>query len=481
MSRPSRRSTLRQLLLGNLLIYLVAGGLAVYFFILPPSDAEDSPTVIAGNVAGGGPFLDLMLPTPTPFARVSKNVFPSPTAVPLLTIAQNFSGAESPGPTPASQAVTDNALVPPTSLNILLLGTDRRNATDASWRTDTIILMSVNQQAKSVGLLSIPRDLWVKIPGYGYERINTADFYGDYYKYPGGGQQLIKDVIEQNLGIRIHYYARIDMKVFRSGIDTLGGVEVDVTCPVVENGFSDDLGTVNLNFQPGVQHMDGATALRYARSRYTTNDYDRSRRQRQVILSAWDKAKQLNLLPKWPELYDQFRSSVKTDLGPTELATLAWIGSQLRPDHIKSRAIDNRVLTAWTGPEGQAVQLLIAQKVHALLVEFFTPPDGRQEVVEDETASIEVLSGTGSKATADLAAVALSHQGFNVVSSNVAEARVNSTTLIVYNGAKADSIARLSQLFNVPAANIRTVTDPDPRVDLQLVLGRDYNPCAASK
>jgi LCP family protein required for cell wall assembly len=480
MSSKPRGGTLRQLLLGNLLIYLVAGGLAVYFFIQPPADDSEAPASITGNVSGG-PFLNLVLPTPTAFARPAKNVFPSPTAVPLLASAQTNVSAENIGPTPAPQAVTDNSLVPPTALNILLLGTDRRNASDASWRTDTIILLSVNQQAKSVGLLSIPRDLWVKIPGYGYERINTADFYGDFYKYPGGGQQLIKDVVELNLGIRIHYYARVDMKVFRSGIDTLGGVDVDVTCPVVENGFSDDLGYVNLNFQPGVQHMDGATALRYARSRYTTSDYDRSRRQRQVILAAWDKAKQMNLLPKWPELYDQFRTSVKTDLGPTELATLAWIGSQLRPDHIKSRAIDNRVLTPWMGPEGQAVQLLIAQKVHALLVEFFTPPDARQETASDENASIEVLSGTGSKQTADLAAVALSHQGFNVVSSNITQTHINATTLVVYNGAKVDTISRLMQLLGIPVANIRTIIDPDSHVDLQLVLGRDYNPCAASK
>ncbi len=468
-------STLRNLVFVNLLIYLLAGALMAYFFFFAPADSGDEVASFAGETARGGPFLDILLPTPTPFARTTKNVFPSPTPVTPPSVAQSNPAIVIPSPT-AQTTVRDNALVPPSAINIILLGTDRRG-NELSWRTDTLILLSVNQQAKSVGLLSIPRDLWVRIPGYGYERINTADFYGDYYRYQGGGQQLIKDVIEQNLGIRVHYYVRIDMKVFRQAIDTLGGVEVDVDCPLVEYGFSDDLGRVNLNFQAGLQHMDGATALRYARSRYTTNDFDRSRRQRKVILAAWDKAKQLDLLPKWPELYNQFRASVKTDLGPTELAALAWIGSQLRPDHIKSRAIDNRVITPWMGPEGQAVQLPNAQKIHGLLVEFFAPPNPQQEQATDENATIEVLSGTGARQPADLASVALKRQGFNVVASNVATTRVNATTLILYTNGKPETVKRLREFFNLPSANLRAVNDPSTHVDLQIILGRDYNPC----
>ena len=121
--------------------------------------------------------------------------------------------------------------------------------------TDTLILISVDQDTKSVGLLSIPRDLWVQIPGIGANRINTADFYGEYYHLPGGGPATIKRTIEQNLGIRVHYYVRVGFDSFRKAVDTVGGVDIAVDCPLQENNFVDDYGRADLNFQPGLQQI----------------------------------------------------------------------------------------------------------------------------------------------------------------------------------------------------------------------------------
>jgi LCP family protein required for cell wall assembly len=353
------------------------------------------------------------------------------------------------------------------------MGTDRRPG-QVNWRTDTLILVSVNQEDKTVGLLSIPRDLWVQIPGIGAQRINTADFYGEYYHLPGGGPQTIKSTIERNLGIRVHYYARVGFDAFRKAIDTLGGVDVDVDCPLQESNFYDDYGRADLNFQAGVQHMDGVTALRYARSRYTTNDYDRARRQRKVLISMWDKALSLNLLPKWPELYGQFHDSVQTDMGPVELTALAWIGSQLHLDRIKSRAIDNRVTTSWTGPAGEWVLLPQPEKIHSLLVEYFSQASNQDDPFEAEKARVQIVSGNPQ--AANLAAVALARQGFNIADLQAAPALAAASSIVVYQP-KPATLQRLVTALRMSPDNVRTVTDSSAKFDIQVILGRDYNAC----
>ncbi|MGB8644483.1 MAG: LCP family protein [Anaerolineae bacterium] len=468
---------LRTLVVGNLLVYLVVVGLFVYFALFP----GDSTTAAAdqGGV-GSNPFISLSIPTPTEFAIQQTQAPITPIAFDTPIITTPLPNPTAGGPTvtpvpppPTAQPVTDRGLVPPSAINIVLLGTDMRAPGASNWRTDTIILVSIDQEHKTVGLLSIPRDLWVRIPGIGPQRINTADFYGDYYHLPGGGPQTVKSAIEQNLGIRVHYYVRVGFDSFRKAIDTLGGVDVDVDCAVQENGFSDDYGSINLNFQPGVQHMDGVTALRYARSRYTTNDYDRSRRQRKVLLAMWDKALSLNLLPKWPELYSQFHDSVQTDLGPTELASLAWTGSQLRMDRIKSRAIDNRVTSPWTGPNGEMVILPQPERIHSLLVEFFSQPTNEADPFETENARVQVVSGNASMA--NVASVTLKRQGFQMADPQAAPSVAPASSIIVYNS-KPTTVQRLVSALRLNPNSVRTASTPSD-VDIQVILGQDYNSC----
>lgn len=353
------------------------------------------------------------------------------------------------------------------------MGTDRRPG-QINWRTDTLILVSVNQEEKTVGLLSIPRDLWVQIPGIGAQRINTADFYGEYYHLPGGGPQSIKNTIERNLGIRVHYYVRVGFDAFRKAIDTLGGVTVDVDCPLVENNFYDDYGRANLNFQPGVQSMDGVTALRYARSRYTTNDYDRARRQRKVLLAMWDKALSLNLLPKWFDLYNQFHDSFQTDLSPVELTALAWIGSQTHLDRLKSRAIDNHVTTPWLGPAGEQVLLPQPEKIHSLLVDFFSDSTATIDPFEGENASIQVVSGNPQ--VANLAVVALERQGFNVTNPQASPSLAATSSILVFHQ-KPVTVQQLVTSLRINPANVKNVDDPSATSDITVILGRDYNSC----
>ncbi len=465
----------RTLLLANVAVYSVAAVLIGYSYWFPAS--QQTQTFGSERYTNDAPLIAIRLPTPTPFVGTFATAPAGgvPTVAPLETPIPVTPAPKmtAPAPTPKAAVVRDQGLVPPTNLNILLLGTDQR-AGQSNWRTDTLILLTINQEAKTVGMLTIPRDLYVNIPGVGKQRINTADFYGYYYHYPGGGPNLIKQTIEQNLGIRVHYFVRGGFDAFRRAIDILGGIDVDVDCPLYEQDFYDDYGHATLNFQPGVQTMDGVTALRYARSRYTTNDYDRGRRQRKVILAMWDKATMLDLLPKWPELYQEMSDSIQTDLGPTEMAALAYIGTQLKMDKIKSRAIDNRSTIPYVTPEGAQVLLPNAEKIHALLVEFFAPVTDQADAASKENAKIQIVSGNPQAAA--LAATALKRQGFNVSADGPATPLAAVSAITVY-GAKTATAQQLAAFLRLDPSSIQTATDSNADADIVVNLGRDYNAC----
>jgi polyisoprenyl-teichoic acid--peptidoglycan teichoic acid transferase len=231
---------------------------------------------------------------------------------------------------------------------------------------------------------------------------------------------------------------------------------------------------VNLNFQPGVQQMDGVTALRYARSRYTTNDYDRSRRQRQVVLAMWDKALSLNLLPKWPELFGQFRDSFQTDMGPVELTAMAWIGSQLQMDRVKSVAIDNHTTTPWIGPAGEDVLLPQPEKIHSLLVDFFSGSAASDQPFEAENARVQIVSGNVQ--AANVAVVSLKRQGFNVTNPQAAPTLATTSSIVVFHN-KPVTVQRLVDALRINPSNVRIMNAPASAVDIQVILGRDYNTC----
>ncbi len=465
----------RNLIIGNAAVYSVVTLLIGYAYFFPlghNSTAADAP-----NYANSAPFISIMLPTPTPFAgtfapaspRAVQTVVPLETPIPVTPSPK----VAAPVPTQRTAIVRDRGLVPPTNLNILLLGTDQR-AGQSNWRTDTIILLTINQAEKTAGMLTIPRDLYVNIPQIGKQRINTADFYGYYYHYPGGGPNLIKQTIEQNLGIRVHYFVRGGFDAFRKTVDLLDGVQIDVDCPLYEQDFYDDYGHATLNFQPGVQIMDGVTALRYARSRYTTNDYDRGRRQRKVILAMWDKATSLNLLPKWTQLYQEIIDSIQTDLGPNEMDALAYIGTQLKMDKIKSRAIDNRSTIPYITPEGAQVLLPNAEKIHSVLVEFFAPVSEQTDEVAAENATIQIVSGNPQAAA--IAATALKRQGLNVNADGPAVPLVPSSTITVFAN-KPATAQRLAALLRLDPASIQTASDSEAPADIVVNLGRNYNAC----
>jgi len=280
--------------------------------------------------------------------------------------------------------------VPNRYLNIILLGSDKRPGWRA-WRTDTMIILSIDVETNVVRLLSIPRDLWVYIPGHGYNRVNTAELWGELHK-KGTGTERIKQTIHHNLGIPIHYYARVDFYGFVKIVDTVGGVDIDVDCPLPD-----------IDLKPGMHHMNGKQALRYARSRKSTSDFDRGRRQRKVLMALWDQALTMEILPKLPELWVTMADNFETDLPLDQVINLAYLGVQLNPEDIHSKSIRRKDVKGWRTPQGAAVLVPREDRIRALLEDYYAPKE-RANPRSSDKVGVQILNGWSRRDADQLAA-----------------------------------------------------------------------------
>jgi len=283
---------------------------------------------------------------------------PEPPQADALPLAVATAAPTVPAPQPTLEPTPSPLPLAPGDLNLLLLGTDQRHGADHSWRTDTIIVVGIRPGLGLVAMLSIPRDLWVTIPGYGQNRINVADYWGEVTHGAGGGPRLLAATLQQNLGIPVHAYARVNFDGLVRIIDALGGVTVMVERPF--NEVIDDAdGTppIALRLQPGLQHLDGRTALAYCRSRHGSSDMDRSRRQQQVLLAMRNAAMRPEMLPRLPGLITALSGTVTTDLQPSQVLSLLKMALQFKPDAFRRQVFDYTMARNWTTPTGAQVLL----------------------------------------------------------------------------------------------------------------------------
>jgi LCP family protein required for cell wall assembly len=238
--------------------------------------------------------------------------------------------------------------VPPPAgdpITVLLLGTDERPGETGPSRNDAIIVARIDPRSGRVALLSLPRDLWVTIPGYGEARINAAHSWGIYYNDPEGGMGLARRTVSHLLGIPIDYTIQINFQGFIGAIDALGGVTVDVPKELYDNQFPTmDYGYTVAHFLPGQQQMDGATALMYSRIRHPDNDIERMRRQQAVVVAAIDHIRQQNALQSLKSLEDlsaALRGYVQTDMPEQRIIGLAWALRDFTPDRVERYVLDN--------------------------------------------------------------------------------------------------------------------------------------------
>ena len=361
----------------------------------------------------------------------------------------------------------------------MLLGGDRLPG-QISWRTDSMIYVRIDPANKVVGMLSIPRDLWVYVPGYGYDRLNTADYVGESQGYPGGGPALLNKTLLLNLGITFDRYIRVNFEGFKEIINTLGGVDVDVECAVELWGADPDVPGAwkQIGYVPaGMQHMDGQTALRYAQCRYKTPVFDRDRRQQKVLLAVRSRVLELGipgLLPRALELLTTMKDMFQTDLGPTQIATLAQLVPQIPPSRVNRRSIDLTMAPEWTTPDGAWVMLPDSEKIAPLITDLLNPPPQGVNRLAEEGARIAVRNGTPSGGWARQVADRLASRGFQVTEVGPADRNDYQETLIFSYSDKPYTVSNLQTYLEVSDDNVRYELDPSREVDVLVILGADF-------
>lgn len=306
------------------------------------------PTPIASSAPTAPPTAP---PTPAPTASPRPRATPTlppPTTVPTPSAV--------PPPTAPPATATPSPPPPGGPVNILLLGSDHRPGEDAPARTDAIIIARIDPQLQRIALLSLPRDLWAEIPGYGYStRINAAHVLGEQYGGPGGGAALARETVSNLLGIPIHYTVYVDFEGFAGAIDALGGITVNVekelydpTYPTMDHGYTE------VYFPLGPQHMDGATALIYSRIRHPDNDFARMRRQQEVLAGIMARLREQHVLQNIKSIEDistALRSYVRTDLPEERMIGLVWALRDFQPGQIERYVLDEDMVTFGIGDD----------------------------------------------------------------------------------------------------------------------------------
>ena len=388
-------------------------------------------------------------------------------------------------------------------INVLLLGIDRRGGKGWGYRTDTIIIVTVDPVSKTAGMLSIPRDLQLPIPGNGDDRINTANVYGYTSDYPGGGPALLKRTIEANFGIPIDYYVMVDFDAFVEIVDTLGGVDIDVPKTIHDTMYpdpkpGDPFAYKTVHFDPGWQHMDGKRALEYSRSRMSTSDFDRAGRQQQVLLALREKAVGLgilNLLGKAPSLLATMGNMVRTDITLNEMKELALLAPEIDLGNIKQVVIQKPMVYGYRTESGAAVQLPKWDLIWPVVEELFKAPvvvvptptpapptptptlaplqvEGLQKLADDG-ARIAVQNGTSEPNFAARVAAMLMEQGFQVVEFGDADRMDYANTVIVNYTDKTYTLEQLIETFQVTPENVRYSPNLRSQIDIRVIVGQD--------
>jgi len=504
-SNPFKQNFLPSLVINGLIaammmVFLLGGAYVGYVFYFTVKNAVARATI------PGLPAIDLTLPLASALPLTG-----STEDLPLVLPVIRGSEAEQTSIT-TSQPVPQ----PQERVNILLLGIDRRPDEYFS-RTDTMILVTVDPGSKTAGMLSIPRDLWVSIPGYEEDRINKAYFLGDQNNYPGGGPALAMKTVQYNLGVPVHYYAQIDFRGFEEIIDTLDGIDIYVPQTIDDPTFPDN----NYGYDPfyiaeGYHTLNGHDAMRYARTRATPGaDFSRAKRQQQVLLAIRDKALQIGIIPKIPDLWSTMSGTVETDLSLSVILELAQLADDIESGDIQNVVIDSRMTIDYTVPDTRARVLLpLREKIREVIDEIFaekepaveTPTQDAIEALQaeqeaetqaqalaqeieqeaqrleeikaflvQENARLVVQNGTNIQNLASQTAFYLKNQGFNIVQFSPADAQTYPhSVIVVYSEEKKYTLQVLTALFEVSEENIRRSPNLKSDVDFRVIIGSNF-------
>ncbi|HLX34157.1 MAG TPA: LCP family protein [Candidatus Limnocylindrales bacterium] len=378
-------------------------------------------------------------------------------------------------------------------LNVLLVGVDQRPDQNV-FNTDTMIVVSIDPATDRVAMFGIPRDT-VDIPippgplrqaiGSTYTgKINSiwAALHNRPDLCPGStslarGFNCLKQIMGYFYGLNIQYYAEVNFDGFRQVVDALGGVTIDVQAPVVDDRYpTSGQGDSRIYIPTGIQHMDGAQALIYARSRHGSNDFDRGARQQRVLTSLLQQADFQSIFANLDQLVAAFEQTVHTDVPRSALPQLLQLASQVDAKAIRSYVFAPPLYEREDYVPG--VHDFIYPNVplirDAVRNAFTVDPNFEvtREKIAEEGGIVWVLNGSGQAMKAADVSAYLDYQGFAATAPTQRSRASSTTQIVVYNGAQThltESIARLEAIFGVAVV---MKTDPSIHVDIVITVGR---------
>jgi LCP family protein required for cell wall assembly len=401
-------------------------------------------------------------------------------------------------------------------ITFLLLGVDQRPDDPSPLRTDTMIVVTIQPETNQVGMISLPRDLFVPIPGFDYSgKITTAFTVGEINKYPGGGAALAKKTVSEFLGYPVDYYVRINFDGFTQAIDAIGGVDVMVANTIHDEEYPTiDYGFQTFHIDAGPQHLDGETALKYARSRHGSgnDDFQRTKRQQQLLLAVKDKLIENKLLTpvRLLELFRVISNSVDHDIPATTLPSLLSLASRVQFDQIQQLVIDTRYAQIDANSKFGWILVPNREKIRPAVDQIFAAQpvadvvdvaalaeqqarqqaaQARQQVLNGyqvqaeqlrqqlnaEGARVGVYNGTGDPTLTARAADWLQRQGYNVVEAKEADRSDYARTALITYDEKPVAANGLRDMFAIAGENIQAGDrGAETALDLRLIIGRDF-------
>ncbi|MFA5134317.1 MAG: LCP family protein [Patescibacteria group bacterium] len=391
-------------------------------------------------------------------------------------------------------------------INILLAGIGGAGH-DGAYLADTIIFASIKPSTGEVAMMSIPRDLYVEIPEFGWRKINNALAFGMNSDYPGGGEALLAQVVNTVVDQPIHYYARIDFEGFRKAIDDLGGIKVNVDQSFTDYEYPDyNYGFQTISFDEGLNVMDGETALQFVRSRHGTNgegsDFARSQRQQKVLLALKEKSLSLKTLLNPSSLIDALESlgeHNKTNLEVWEILRLANIIKDTTGDMLITEVLDTSeggLLFSETTVDGAYILQPVAGDYSE--IQYRAENIFNASYLMREGARIEIQNSTAQAGLASETAEQLLDLHYNVVKVGNANLEQEVTTTTIYDlsgGVKPYTVVSLKNYLQAPISptlpafmvnsdvSYETIASPinsaninatGEEIDILIILGTDF-------
>ena len=408
-------------------------------------------------------------------------------------------GGSSPAPesTAIGSAVPDVSIPPwngKDRLNILLIGSDQRPS-EGSYNTDTLIVVSIDPVTKQVSMFGLPRDtVDVPVPPGPAQRVFGTVYRGKINSwlstirdrgdlYPGTDRTRryngLKAIMGNLYGVDIKYFVEVNFEGFRAVVDAVGGVTINVQIPVSDDRYPSVNGRLERVYIPsGIQHMDGAQALRYARSRHGSSDFDRGQRQQRVLLSLREQADPRSLIPQLPDLVTALKRAVRTDVPVSQLAQLLGLASQVDTKNIRSYVFAPPLYATDTCADqrGCVVNPRIETIRAAVDAAFSSDPADEilRQTLAQEGARVWVLSGMADRDQGTRLAGYLEFRG---LAASAPRQRPSgpvpaATSIVVYNGAEADATATIAYLEKTFGVKATLKVDSAIRTDIIVTIGR---------